>query len=808
MDQVIESNPLAHTLAGIIDNQATQSDWRDYHHFYQDKNPGPKVAEEIKNLPASLEEWEDKFKARPHLLRFTREVVDIERGALRSRLADPIAPLSAEENQQRIALDNIAGYLSSILPEDELPPIKYLPKDQQKFLKMLESETAQPFAQPISRSAQSVKNGLGHLGEEAIAHRKALMLSAPMAAYMVWLMSTDKISINQNKLTPDNLSMTNFSADMLDADDSTTIERDYTLFDPNYKGGCHSHIAAIVPHEAIADAAVAVGIDKVLGPHCSKLDKGAATLQEYTQLYGEFAIERTIGEVSENPPLIFKVVKPGSPAETAFLGSAQTATEHVAMTNVGENAALHTAIPAISYGEGLALILTAFAATKFFKNSRLKKAWNHSKESISNGFSTVAKKLEKPFQPWREAAAKAVEPLGNSISRNIEITKDTAWNMATHYAPGRVYKHFKTKEFKEQKAALEHESHAHDHDHEHHDHEHEHDHGHKHHHNNDHHHCETCEHGHDSSFWKTVGNFGNRTLVMRGNPLKAKNTLGWTGFIGGAGYAISQKFNELQSTMQDPSVLNALWLQGQGLNAEAVWLGVGGMIAGNTVHKLHKYFTRRAHVSATTENVKNDLVQFATPENTVLNSASYDIPQLERKKTDIPMAAVSTAGLTTFYAADTYLTGGQNFGAMAGYTLPWGTFLAINPIEDTTVHGGLGLVGYGAGIGTGATLVTTFTAAELAVRTPEALYKTGDSTWNGKKWKWDEGEIGWRNAKIIYSGGEIEWTGLKSMFEDSDETPGFKYAKNVVPIETAHKNKEQPQIPAQTEEQNKTDLRL
>ena len=548
MSASVESVSLPHILARIVDNPEMQRRWKQHYITRKTDNPGSKAAWELLGLGKDSEVWADKFCQHPQLLRFTREVIEIERGAARSRLRNPLAQQDSELIQKRAGLDQLAGYLSSILPEEEVPPVKYLSEDQQRYLKMLERETAQPMAQPIRRSAQSTARFSAHMWEEIKDHKMALTLSAPVAAYMTWLTFNGKLNVGATKLSVEEAAATGMDATMFlpGGGQPKEIKKDYSLVDPNYTGGCHPHnLVKMIAPDFVADAALSVGLDKVLSQEsCMTINKAALATHGVLNDYREYAVNKGYVNMGKGVD-VSMIIKPGTPAADTFVKAIETSQDQVAAVAIGENFALHAAIPSVTYGEGLTAVLAMFAASAVYKKSKIRKAWGRATRPVKELFRQETELMSFGMR-------QAVKPVTQRISYGAQSIKEFMAETAVCYAPGLTVNFCRFAEKRSIKKAriAAFKSYA--------------------------------EHKDDQkSFWKSVGDFAVRS--------SRKNFLGWAGFIAGAAHVAQES--------------DYIFTLAKGLNAEAAWMGIGGMVGGNTVHKLHKYFTRKAHFERATEGV-------------------------------------------------------------------------------------------------------------------------------------------------------------------------------------------------------------
>lgn len=135
------------------------------------------------------------------------------------------------------------------------------------------------------------------------------------------------------------------------------------------------------------------------------------------------------------------------------------------------------------------------------------------------------------------------------------------------------------------------------------------------------------------------------------------------------------------------------YMANDGVNPNMIWMGLGGVIAGNTIHKLNRSAKSRDLVEKTTISIKksmadiSDSIKIITDEiidNNNCNNAPYQYKDWKDYIKKPAIIAVEAASLT---ALDMAVTNGQISGAIAGGGVVTSQYLMYNVVEDTALHG-------------------------------------------------------------------------------------------------------------------------
>lgn len=136
----------------------------------------------------------------------------------------------------------------------------------------------------------------------------------------------------------------------------------------------------------------------------------------------------------------------------------------------------------------------------------------------------------------------------------------------------------------------------------------------------------------------------------------------------------------------------------------AVLMGVGGMLAGEGVHRLKRHFNKSTYAEQSTINVREDLARFSDPSKITYNQRSTDDIKrpnfMERAWKQKRALAVAT-GMTVLSAADIAFNNGQLTGYFTGGLMVTAKFFGFNAVEDTAAHLIFGAVGGVFGLAAG-----------------------------------------------------------------------------------------------------------
>ncbi len=127
-----------------------------------------------------------------------------------------------------------------------------------------------------------------------------------------------------------------------------------------------------------------------------------------------------------------------------------------------------------------------------------------------------------------------------------------------------------------------------------------------------------------------------------------------------------------------------------GVTPDLLWYGLGGVIAGNTIHKLHR--SSKAH-----EIVENTILSVDRTKADIIDATKILYEDLicndnynykNRGWKDYIKAPAVIAGVSSSLTAiDIATTNGQITGAIAGGTTVTAQYLMYNVVEDTALHG-------------------------------------------------------------------------------------------------------------------------
>lgn len=137
-----------------------------------------------------------------------------------------------------------------------------------------------------------------------------------------------------------------------------------------------------------------------------------------------------------------------------------------------------------------------------------------------------------------------------------------------------------------------------------------------------------------------------------------------------------------------------------GMNPEMVWMGLGGALAGQVIHKGMRTLSSHKHVEKATLSVQKNLARFAKPDKVLSgNMAGETSAPVSENFWMKPWRKIAKGlGLTgAFAAADIVATGGEITGAALGATSVILPFLFYNVPEDLALHVIFGAAGAAAG---------------------------------------------------------------------------------------------------------------
>lgn len=145
-----------------------------------------------------------------------------------------------------------------------------------------------------------------------------------------------------------------------------------------------------------------------------------------------------------------------------------------------------------------------------------------------------------------------------------------------------------------------------------------------------------------------------------------------------------------------------IWSVSQGFHPVVTWGTIGGLALGQGLHKAHKYFNRRAHVTDMMQGASlSAFNQYSAAQPAAQKPAKPDQKKSLVQHFKIPAIGAVVGGALS--AVDMHYTGGHVTGSVLGTASVVGPYLVINGPEDAGFHVGFGAVGSAAGASVGGT---------------------------------------------------------------------------------------------------------
>lgn len=160
------------------------------------------------------------------------------------------------------------------------------------------------------------------------------------------------------------------------------------------------------------------------------------------------------------------------------------------------------------------------------------------------------------------------------------------------------------------------------------------------------------------------------------------------------------------------------YIDNSGFSPEMVWMGLGGILAGEFTHKVMRKRKQTDFVQASTLSVSKDLVAFSDPHAILSGKKATEKPSLSKRFKNLwrKKRALSVAGITAATVwVDVTFNQGQLTGYFTGGSAVVVPFLGYNAIEDTLAHIIFGIAGGATGLGV-AGAVNTAKATKTAVQ--------------------------------------------------------------------------------------------
>ncbi len=142
------------------------------------------------------------------------------------------------------------------------------------------------------------------------------------------------------------------------------------------------------------------------------------------------------------------------------------------------------------------------------------------------------------------------------------------------------------------------------------------------------------------------------------------------------------------------------YMANDGFAPDIIWLGLGGIVAGNTIHKIARSCQSHKLIESATISVNKTAAEISDATKILMGGANNNDYSYQHKgwKDYIKKPAMVAGVTTTLTALDIAVTGGEISGAIAGGATVTAQYLMYNVVEDTALHGVF--IGLGAAIGT------------------------------------------------------------------------------------------------------------